>query len=146
MDIKEKEMDVDREILELLYRSLDAELTEKQRRRLEAELAGSEEFRREKDRILVLRKAIAGSPSRTFRPGFANRTLARVRSARPARSAADLFFETFKSVFRRIAVVSVLLLVVLAAYSLTHRDLVPKDAVYYASDVAFGRILQLPVF
>lgn len=139
-------MDVHRKILKLLYRSLDAELTEKQRRRLEAELAGSEEFRRERDRILALRKAIAESPGRTFRPGFANRTLARVRSDRPTTSAADLFFENFKSVFQRIAVVSAVLLLALAAYSLTHRDLVPKDAVYYASDVAFGRILQLPVF
>jgi hypothetical protein len=146
MDIKEKEMDVHRKILKLLYRSLDAELTEKQTRRLEAELAGSEEFRRERDRILALRKAIAESPGRTFRPGFANRTLARVRSDRPTTSAADLFFENFKSVFQRIAVVSAVLLLALAAYSLTHRDLVPKDAVYYASDVAFGRILQLPVF
>jgi len=139
-------MDVHRKILKLLYRSLDAELTEKQTRRLEAELAGSEEFRRERDRILALRKAIAESPGRTFRPGFANRTLARVRSDRPTTSAADLFFENFKSVFQRIAVVSAVLLLALAAYSLTHRDLVPKDAVYYASDVAFGRILQLPVF
>jgi len=148
MDIKEKEMDVDRKVLKLLYRSFDAELTEKQRLRLEAALAVSAEFRREKDRILALRKAIAHSPGRAFRPGFANRTLARVRlrSGRPTGSAADLFFENFKIVFRRIALVSAVLLVALAAYSLTHRDLIPKDAVYYASDVAFGRILQLPVF
>lgn len=140
------EMDVDRKIPKLLYRSLDAELTEKQRRRLEAELAGSEELGRERDRILAVRKAIAESPGRTFRPGFATRTLVRLRSGRPTTSAADLFFENFKNVFRHIAVVSAVLLVALAAYSLTHRDLVPKDAVYYASDVAFGRILQLPVF
>jgi len=146
MDIKEKEMSVNRKLLKLLYRSLDVELAEKQRRRLEARLADSEELRRERDRILALRKAITESSSRTFRPGFAGRTLARVRSGQPTRTAEDLFFESFKSVFRHIAVVSAVLLVVLAAYSLTHRDLVPKDAIYYASDIAFGRILQLPVF
>lgn len=139
-------MDVDRKKVELLYRSFDSELTEKQRRRLEAALADSAELRGEKDRILDLRKAIAESSGRSFRPGFADRTLARAQSARPTPGAADLLFESFKGVFRRIAVVSVLLLVALAAYSLTHRDLVPREAVYYASDVAFGRILQLPVF
>jgi len=139
-------MDPDRKKLELLCRSFDSELTDKQKRRLEAALADSEELRRERDRILDLRKAIAANSSRGFRPGFADRTLARAQSVRPTPGAADLLFESFKVVFRRIALVSVLLLITLAAYSLTHRDLLPREAVYYASDVAFGRILQLPVF
>lgn len=139
-------MDVDRKRGKLLYRSFDSELTKKQKRRLEAALADSKELRRERDRILDLRKAIAAGSRRGFRPGFADRTLARARSARPTPGGADLLFESFKGVFRRIAAVSVLLLIALAAYSLTHRDLLPREAIYYASDVVFGRILQLPVF
>ena len=141
-------MDVDRKTLKLLYRSFDAELTEKQRLRLEAALAVSAEFRREKDRILALRKAIARAPA-----GLSGRDSQTAPWPGCGRGPADrrgarriFFFENFKIVFRRIALVSAVLLVALAAYSLTHRDLIPKDAVYYASDVAFGRILQLPVF
>jgi hypothetical protein len=134
-----------RRILKLLYRSLDADLGGRDRARLEAALGGSEELRRAKAEILRIRGAAADSAARSFKPGFADKVLAGVRSDRKAQ-ADEAVFEFFQELFKPIAVAVSILLVLLVVYSVTRGDLIPRGEVYYASDITMNKVLELSSF
>ncbi len=137
----------DERILKLLYRSLDAPLRKRQQARLDRALAGSGELRRQKDEIVAMRTALAEGAAPGFRPGFADRTLARLRT-NPAPEAADLaaLVRAYAAAFRPVAVAGLVILAVLVTYNLAHQSLLPKDAIFYASDLYVGKLLQVPVF
>ena len=138
---------MNKRILKLLYRSMDAPLGKKDGDLLSRHLAGSKELRKIKGDLLALRQELAASAAGSFRPGFVERTVARARGGTlsPAASA-ESFAEAFLAVFKPFAFAAVLLLVVGFSFALLHGDIIPKEAVYYVSDLSLSRILQLPAF
>jgi hypothetical protein len=135
-----------KKVLKLLYRSLDAPLGERRRARLERVLAADPALRQVRDEALALRARLAGAAQDSFRPGFAERTLARARAEGSIGARDPGFLQAFMGVARRLAVAGVLVAVLAVTYLLIKGDLLPRDAAYYISDLSLSRILQFPVF
>jgi anti-sigma factor RsiW len=136
----------DERILRLLCRYLDAPLRKRQQARLDRALARSAELRRQKDEIVAIRTALAGGSVGGFRPGFADRVLARVRSAEVAPDRLESLARVYAAVFRRIAAVGLIAVALLVVFNLVQGDLVPRDAIFYASNLAAGGLLRVPIF
>ena len=135
-----------KKILKLLYRSLDGPLGKRDAALLERHLAASAELRKTREDLLALRRDVASTRTAAFRPGFADRTLARMRAEAAAAKAEFGFIPAFLAVARRFAVVGLVLLAVVVSYFLVQREIMPAGAVYYLSDVSLTRIIQFPVF
>jgi anti-sigma factor RsiW len=137
---------MEKRVLKLLYRSLDSVLKEKDRQRLDKALAESKELRQQRAEILSLRRAVAQGAACSFRPQFEDRVMNRIRSAAAVPNRPETLIASYQWVFGRLAAVAVFILVVLVAFVLVQDGLFPKDAVFYVSDTALNRILQVPVF
>jgi anti-sigma factor RsiW len=137
---------MDRKILKLLYRSFDDELTEKERARLEKAVKESDDLRKEKDRILAQREALAESAAPSFRSLFPERVMRRIESLDQKKNGFESFYETLLVVFRRFAIVGAAILLLLLIYNLQSGDILSSDEIYYASDLTFEEILDLPLF
>jgi anti-sigma factor RsiW len=137
---------MDRKILKLLYRSLDLFLKEKDRRRLDRALEESTELRQHQADLLAMRQAVADGAVRSFRPQFVERAMNRIQSGGDSAAYEDVLFGAYRRVFKRAAVVGVVILVALVSYNLAHKDLLPQDTIFYVSDLTMGKILQVPIF
>jgi hypothetical protein len=137
---------MDRRLLKRLIRSMDTDLPAPERARLEAALEEMEDLRRTRDELLAVRRAAADSATPGFAPGFSDKVLAGTRSAVRKPQTADVVFDSFKTIFKPLAVASAILLVLLVTYSVTRGDLIPRGEIYYASDITLNKILQLSSF
>jgi hypothetical protein len=137
---------MDKKILKLLYRSFDDELNETETRRLEEALGQSDELRREKDRILAQRQAIAESPKPSFKPFFAERVMSRIASLNAKKNGLEAFYETLLVIFRRLALVGAAILIILLLVNLRTGDALSTDEIYYTSDAAIEEIADFPLF
>jgi len=137
---------MEKRVLKHLVRSLDSALRKKDRKRLDRALAESADLRRQKAEILSLRQAIAEESARSFRPGFEDRVMNRIRSAPAVPDKLEALIESYRWIFNRLAAAAVFVLIVLIALVLVQDGLVPKDAVFYVSDTTISGILQVPVF
>jgi anti-sigma factor RsiW len=137
---------MDRKILKLLYRSLDLMLKEKDQRRLDRALGESPELRQHQAELLAIRRAIADGAVRSFRPQFVERAMNRIQSGGDSAAYEDVLFGAYRAVFRRAAVVGLVILAVLVSYNIMHKELLPQDTIFYVSDLTIGKILQVPIF
>jgi anti-sigma factor RsiW len=137
---------MDERILKLLYRSLDSPLKKKEEERLNRALAQSAELRKRRDEILAMRRALVEGSVRAFRPGFAERVLRRVRADAGPGDRSEALARAYAAAFKRIAIAGLIVLAVLVSYNLVKGDLLPGDAIFYASNLAVGKLLQVPVF
>jgi len=137
---------MEKRILKLLYRSLDSGLKKKDQERLDKALAESEELQKYKAEILSLRQALAQGAARSFRPQFDERVLSRIRSVPTIPRGHDVLVDSYRWVFKRLAAVSLFVLMILISLAVVQDGLFPRDAIFYVSDTAISRILQLPVF
>ena len=138
---------MNKKILKLLYRSFDTELSEKSQKRLDDALERSNELRMERARALAQRQALAKSGTQSFGPFFAERVMGRIESLGQSKTNGfELFYETFKAMFQRLAIASAVVLLALASYNLVKGDIIPQDEVIFASDSAMEEILDLPLF
>lgn len=137
-----------KKVLKLLDRSLDAPLGPDDAERLERALAADPELRRVREELLGLRRGLADGRTASFRPGFAERALARARSEGLVGGASDPgLMPVAAGLARRFALAGLLLLVVAAAaYILIGGELVPREAVYYVSGYSLDRILAFAAF
>lgn len=140
-----KGKDMDKKILELLYRSFDDELGEKEQKQLEEALKGSEELRKKKEKITTLREAVSKGAAQSFKPFFAERVVNRIQSL-DEKNGLETFYEALKAVFRRFAIIGAAVMIVLIAYNLGTGDSLSSDEVFYASDTTYEEILDLPLF
>jgi anti-sigma factor RsiW len=141
-----KRREMEKRILKLLYRSLDTDLKEKDRRRLNKALAESEELRQYKMDIISLRQAVAQIAAPSFALRFGDRVMSRIRSASGTPQRHKALVESYRWVFRRLTAVAIVILIVLVLVAVVQDGLFPKDAIFYISDTAIDRILQVPVF
>jgi len=137
---------MDNKILKLLYRSFDDELNEKEREQLEKAMKESKELQKEKERILAQRQALAESSSPSFKPLFAERVMNRIETLAQKNNGFESFYETLLLMFRRFAIIGAAILLVLLIYNLRTGDALSTDEIFYASDVAIEKMIDLPLF
>jgi anti-sigma factor RsiW len=136
---------MEKRVLKHLVRSLDSALRKKDRKKLDRALAESADLRRQKAEVLSLRQAIAEESARSFRPGFEDRVMNRIRSAPEVPNRLEILVESYRWLLGRLAAVSVFVLIILIAIVLVQDGMIPKDAVFYVSDTTISGILQVPV-
>jgi hypothetical protein len=137
---------MDTGILKLLYRSLDSPLKKKDKLRLDRALEESEELRQLRSELVAMRQAIAEGAVRSFRLQFVERAMKRIQSTPSSANKWDVLLGAYRTVFRLVAIVGLIIIAVLISYNIAHKDLLPQDAIFYASDLTIGKILQMPVF
>ena len=103
----------------LLHRSFDDNLTADEQQALERALQSSGELRQEKKRLEKLRD-LTPLPDASFEPYFAERIVAAIK-LKNARIQQD-FFSALNYMFRRIALVGVIAVVVLSSFTLLHKS------------------------
>jgi hypothetical protein len=135
-----------KKVLKLLYRSLDAPLGRKDQERLQRGLSADPELRRTREGLLALRRDVAGARTGAFRPGFVERTMARARSEGLVGGADPGFLPVIAGMAPRFAVAALILVVAAASYLLISGEIIPRDAVYYVSNLSLDRILTLSIF
>ena len=137
---------MDKKILKLLYRSFDNKLGEKEKKRLQEALHKSDALRKEKERILIQRQALAESPKPAFKPDFAERVIGRIESLGEKKNGLETFYEILLAMFRRLALVGAAILLILLIYNFRTGDALSSDDIFYASDAAVEDIIDLPLF
>jgi len=138
---------MNKKILKLLYRSFDRELSEKNQKRLDDALENSDELRKERARAIAQRQALAKSGTQSFGPFFAERVMGRIESLGQTKANGfELFYETFKAMFQRLAIASAIVLLALVSYNLIKSDILPQDEIMFASEATMEEILDLPLF
>lgn len=137
---------MDKKIEKLLYRSFDDELNPNEREKLEQALKRSEELRKEKERILAQRQALAAGTASSFEPFFAERVMNKIASPDKKKNGLESFYETLLFMFRRLAIIGAAIGILLLIYNLRTGDILSTDDILYASDFTFEKILNLPLF
>jgi len=104
---------VDKKITAILYRSFDGELTAKEQELLANALEHSEKVRREHQQITAMRRLISEKGGSRFTPFFSARVMQRVDAIRKSPDRAAEFFESLAYVFRRVALVGGIAVIIL---------------------------------
>jgi hypothetical protein len=141
-----KGKDIDRKVLKLLYRSLDGNLKDKDQKKLDEALEKSEELRKDKERVSAQRQAVADSAGQSFGPFFAERVMHRIEGLDQKKNGLQAFYESFLAAFRKVAIVSAVVLVLLISYNVVKSDIVPEDEIFFMADTTMEEILDLPLF
>ena len=141
-----KGKDKDKKILKLLYRSLDDDLKDKDQKKLDEALEKSEDLRKEKERVLAQRQAVADSAGQSFGPFFAERVMNRIEGLGQKKNGLEAFYESFMTAFRKVAIVSAAVLVLLISYNVVKSDIVPEDELFFMADTTIEEIFELPLF
>jgi anti-sigma factor RsiW len=100
---------------DFLRRALDGELTAEGEKRFAALLEKTPALRLEWERIQRLRALVKESREDSFGPFFSSRVMNRIRSGEKRES----FTQALAWVFRRVAVVTIILIVALTAYNIS---------------------------
>lgn len=144
--MKKKGMSFNKKIRKLLYRSFDSGLKENEKELLEKAMENSEQFREEKEKIIRLRQAVADSTVKSFKPFFAERVMNRIISAENKKEdSLEGFYRSLKPVFRRLAIVGSVIMLVLILYNLKIGDALSSEEAFYASEATIEEILQVPL-
>lgn len=133
-------------IRDLLYRSLDDELRLEERRILDKALKESEELRHEWEQIKAQRLAITESSPASFGILFPERVMSRIESLGQKKNGFESFYDTLLLVFRRFAIIGAAILLLLLIYNFKAGDALSTDEIFYASDAAIEKIIDLPLF
>jgi anti-sigma factor RsiW len=144
--MKKRGMSMNKKILKLLYRSFDVDLSEKERKQLEEALEGSTELQREKEQIAAQRQAVSVSTAQSFKPFFAERVISRIRAKAEEENTLEVFYQTLKAVFRRLAFAAAVIMIALITINLIIGESLPTDKAFYISELTFEQVLQLPLF
>ena len=137
-------MEMNKNILKLLYRSFDSKLNKKEQNQLNIALKRSAQLRREKELITTQRKALSATGEQSFKPFFAERVIKQITSQKE--NGLEAFYEAIKHVFRRFAVVGALVMLILVTYNLSIGDNFSQEEAFYASDLTYEELQQLPLF
>lgn len=141
-----KRTDTNRKFLKLLFRSLDGELKAKDQKKLDEELKKTEDLRKEKEKILEQRQAVTDSAGRSFDPHFAERVMNRIEGLGRRKNGLEAFYDSFVATFRKVAIVSAAVLVLLISYNMIKSDILPEEELFFLADTAMEEILNLPLF
>lgn len=141
-----KRNNADRRVLKLLYRSLDSDLKDKDQKKLDEALEKSAQLRKEKESALAQRQTVADSAGQSFDPFFAERVMHRIKGLGQKKNGLEAFYESFTAAFRKVAIVSAVVLVLLISYNVIKSDILPEDELFFVADTTLEEILDLPLF
>jgi len=139
-------MEMNKNILKLLYRSFDSKLNKKEQNQLNIALKKSPHLRREKGLITTQRKALSDTGGQSFKPFFAERVIKQITSQKEKETGLEAFYEAIKHVFRRFAVVGAIVMLILVTYNLGIGDNFSQEEAFYALDLTYEELQQLPLF
>lgn len=142
METKQKKR---KTLMKLLYRSFDTDLTPEESACLDRELKASETFRREKEAVEKIRKALATGKRPGFKPDFSERVLNRIQQPSGGNGLEQLY-RSFRQVFSRLALAGTVLLLILLLYNIHLGDNLSTEEVLYASDSTVQEIMHVPLF
>ena len=137
---------MDKKNLELLYRSLDDDLEAREQQQLERALEKSQDLRKEKELVIVQRKAVSDSTARSFKPFFAERVMRRIEETQEKGASKESFYEAFQAAFQKFAVVGAVIMIFLIFLNLVIGDSLSAEEVFYASDLTLESLYDLPLF
>lgn len=118
------------EWLDLLLRSLDSTLSAEEQEKLQRALETSPELRAEQKRLAEMRRLIAGTADRQFKPFFSARVMRRLREGEVEREA---FVTSLAGAFRIFATVGTVAIIVFLGLSSK-----------FGKDLSLTSILNLP--
>jgi hypothetical protein len=128
---------MDHNLYNLLLRSFDSPLDESDRHRLDNALASSEDLRRAKDQIALLRGRLGGMKKASFKPLFAERVLHRLDDAEA------FLTEQYLSVFRSVAIGAAVLVIICGAYNISRENSITFDSALGIQHQTLEQILAL---
>jgi len=135
-----------KKVKKLLYRSFDEDLSDAEKSNLEKALEVSEELRKDMAEIHRQRQALSQNEGVSFEPMFAERVINRLSSPPVLENGLEAFYETFKNMFRKIAIAGAVTMLVLISYNLTIGDQVTEEEAFFASDITYEELSRLPLF
>jgi len=103
---------IENENYNLLLRSFDEDLDIDQAAKLKEALNSSKELQAEQEKLLAIRNMIS-SRKASFKPGFKDRVLNRIREENKPQVIIPDFNQTFFSVFKKVAITGVAAIVIL---------------------------------
>ena len=113
---------IDNKVINLLYRSLDDKITAQEQEMLANALEQSAELRCEQQQITAMRRLIAEKGGDRFEPFFSARVMQRVNAIRKSPERAAELFESLAYVFRRVALVGGIAVIILFSIHFIQKD------------------------
>lgn len=112
----------DKNVLDLLYRSFDGDLTPGQKELLAKALEQSADLQTEQQRIAAMRRIVAEKGGGSFAPFFGTRVMRRINTIQTLPDRTTEFFDSMVHVFRQVALVGGIAVIVLFTVQLLHKD------------------------
>ena len=137
---------MNKKLLKLLYRSFDDDLKPKEQKQLAEAMEKSQELQKEKEHIIAQRRTISENAALSFQPFFAERVMAHLTSSGKKENGLAAWYNAFKAVFLRFAVVGLVIMLILVTYNLNIDDSLSSEEVFFSSDATYEELLQLPLF
>lgn len=72
--------------------------------------------------------------------------MANLASAGKKENGLEAWYNTFKAIFRRFAVVGLVIMLLLITYNLSIDDSLSSEEVFFSSDATYEELQQLPLF
>jgi len=133
-----------RRILELLYRSFDQDLSPEESDELRRALDGSEELRREKRKIELMRRVLSDSTCDSFGPFFVQRLMARIEASHVT-EPGDAFSQALVRTFRWVALAAGLFIGVSMIRNVLITDKVSLTSLIGVPEITVEEVLEPPV-
>jgi len=130
---------MDNKLRNLLYRSFDEELKPEEKQRLENALKNSSEIQNEKKRILAVRKTIANSSIKSFKPFFAERIIHQLQEQEQAQES---LWDVLLFAFRPVAIGAIILLIGLMSYNIIKSEKISITSAFAEPELTLEQVLD----
>jgi len=133
---------MDKNLIDLLYKSFENTLTPQEKELLDSSLERSAELRLEKEQIAAMRQVIAVNGGGTFKSFFAERVMRRIHEIQKNPDMANDFFESLVYMFRRVALIGIIAVIVLFSVQLFDKDTVTHVTEQTISEMTLDDVLN----
>jgi len=125
---------MNKELMDLLYRSFDASLGQDEQARLEEALASDPGLRKEKESLERIRSGIVGSAAKSFNPGFAGRVMAGIHQEN--KETSERLFESIHLLFRPLAIAASIVIIAMASFNMYKSQSISWESVLVVPEVS----------
>jgi hypothetical protein len=110
---------MDKKIVNLLYRSLDAALSPAEQEQLDEAVKKSEELKKEKKRLVAVREKIELQKEQSFKPFFTARVMQKINETAVI-DYNDIFYRSLFRMFKPVMVAAILLIIAISGYNIVN--------------------------
>jgi hypothetical protein len=118
----------------LLYKSFDVPLKSEEKARLENAFADDPDLVKERDELLLIRKAAEKENGFSFKPFFPERTLARINSLNIENEGFTGFAASLAISFKKIGLTAIFIFILLLSYNLRSGNNISLNSILGISD------------